>query len=250
MGSDSDCRYKKYCRRQELHWWKESDVELNFVENSSNFDDTKYFLERGDLLAFSAAIATILPTNCCMTDYKNPNLLNKSSEARQGRENQRYNEETGARIVAGCICLNETKDKVIMISSSKHKDRWIMPKGGNELDELELETAVRETWEEAGVEGIIIKKLPVVMDSRGQKAPVIKGDFDSDHIPKSEFHFFELQVEQLSTTWPEMKKRERRWCTYSEAKHELLKLKRPELVDALNMSSIQKDTEVKTVDEY
>lgn len=178
-----------------------------------------------------------------LQNYNNPNLPVKSQTAREGRENQRYNSETGARIVAGCMCLNETKDKIIMISSSKHKNRWIVPKGGNELDESELETAVRENWEEAGVEGIIIKKLPVVLDSRGSQAPVIKGEFDPDvATPKSEFHFFELQVDQLSTSWPEMKKRQRRWCTYSEAKHELLKLKRPELVDALNMSSILKDT--------
>lgn len=178
-----------------------------------------------------------------LQNYNNPNLPVKSQTAREGRENQRYNSETGARIVAGCMCLNETKDKIIMISSSKHKNRWIVPKGGNELDESELETAVRETWEEAGVEGIIIKKLPVVLDSRGSQAPVIKGEFDPDvATSKSEFHFFELQVDQLSTSWPEMKKRQRRWCTYSEAKHELLKLKRPELVDALNMSSILKDT--------
>lgn len=178
-----------------------------------------------------------------LQNYNNPNLPVKSQTARERRENQRYNSETGARIVAGCMCLNETKDKIIMISSSKHKNRWIVPKGGNELDESELETAVRETWEEAGVEGIIIKKLPVVLDSRGSQAPVIKGEFDPDvATPKSEFHFFELQVDQLSTSWPEMKKRQRRWCTYSEAKHELLKLKRPELVDALNMSSILKDT--------
>ena len=178
-----------------------------------------------------------------LQNYNNPNLPVKSQTDREGRENQRYNSETGARIVAGCMCLNETKDKIIMISSSKHKNRWIVPKGGNELDESELETAVRETWEEAGVEGIIIKKLPVVLDSRGSQAPVIKGEFDPDvATPKSEFHFFELQVDQLSTSWPEMKKRQRRWCTYSEAKHELLKLKRPELVDALNMSSILKDT--------
>ena len=125
-----------------------------------------------------------------LQNYNNPNLPVKSQTAREGRENQRYNSETGARIVAGCMCLNETKDKIIMISSSKHKNRWIVPKGGNELDESELETAVRETWEEAGVEGIIIKKLPVVLDSRGSQAPVIKGEFDPDvATPKSEFHF-------------------------------------------------------------
>ena len=40
-----------------------------------------------------------------------------------------------------------------------------------------------------------------------------------------------------------MNKRQRRWCTYSEAKHELIKLKRPELVDALDLSSIIKDSD-------
>ena len=56
-----------------------------------------------------------------LQNYNNPNLPVKSQTAREGRENQRYNSETGARIVAGCMCLNETKDKIIMISSSKHK---------------------------------------------------------------------------------------------------------------------------------
>ena len=193
-------------------------------------------------------------TQASFTTSNNKDLCHpstKSKEARTGRDNQRYNSTTGARIVSGCICLNSTKDKVVMISSSKHKHRWILPKGGNETDETEMETAIRETWEEAGVEGKIIKNLPVVLDSRGQKAPVIKGDFNESDgpVPKSEFHFFEMQVEELSMEWPEQKKRERRWCTYSEARHELIKLKRPELVTALNSSSIIKDTNDEN-DEY
>ncbi|KAI3403607.2 hypothetical protein KGF56_003652 [Candida oxycetoniae] len=184
-----------------------------------------------------------------MSDYVNPNLPIKSTEARVGRNNQRYNDETGARIVAGCVCLNETKDKIIMITSSKNKGKWILPKGGNELDESLIETAVRETWEEAGIEGMVVKKLPVVLDSRGSKAPVIKGEFDKI-IPKSEFHFFELSVNQLSMEWPEVKKRQRRWCTYSEAKHELVKSKRPELVSVLDSSSIVRDTNDENKDNY
>lgn len=174
----------------------------------------------------------------------NYNLPVKSATAREGRDNQRYNAETGARMVAGCICLNGRKDKVIMILSSAHPGKWVLPKGGIEMDEGEdyVISAVRETWEEAGCEGKIIKKLPVVLDSRGGKAPVIQKDFDPlKVVPKSEFHFYEMVIDQLSNEWPESSKRDRRWCTYSEARHELIKLKRPELVEALNLSSIEKD---------
>jgi hypothetical protein len=118
--------------------------------------------------------------------------------------------------------------------------------GGIELDEGDdfIVTAVRETWEEAGVEGKIVKKLPVVYDSRGAKAPVIKGEWDPLKVtPKSEFHFYELIVEKLSMVWPESEMRERKWCSYSEARHELIKAKRPELAEVLASSEIIKDTE-------
>ena len=60
-------------------------------------------------------------------------------------------------------------------------------------------------------------------------------------VPKTEFHFYEMIVDNLGTKWPESHKRDRRWCTYSEAKHELTKSKRPELIEALNFTSIIRD---------
>lgn len=170
----------------------------------------------------------------------------KTLTPRVGRSNQRYNDETGARMIAGCICLDATKDKVIMILSSAHPDKWVLPKGGIELDEGEdfSVSAVRETWEEAGCEGKITQKLPIVLDSRGKDAPVLAPgeDFDARAVvPKSEFHFYEMVVDVLSMEWPEKEKRQRRWCTFSEAKHELLKAKRPEIVEALMSSTILRD---------
>lgn len=187
----------------------------------------------------------------------NPNLIVKPTESRVGRENQRFNPETGSRMVAGCICLNDSKDKVVMILSSVHPDKWVLPKGGIELDEGEdfVISAVRETWEEAGCEGRILEKLPIVYDLRGAKAPVLSGDertkdFDpKKFIPKLEFHFYTMEVVQLSSDWPELKTRNRRWCTYSEARHELLKSKRKELVQALDSSCIVKDIEALAEDE-
>ncbi|RLV95251.1 Diphosphoinositol polyphosphate phosphohydrolase DDP1 [Spathaspora sp. JA1] len=137
-----------------------------------------------------------------------------------------------------------------MISSSAHAGKWVLPKGGHEKDETLVETAMRETWEEAGVEGVVVSELPMVLDSR-TSAPVIKGDFDPKiAVPKSEFHFFELIVDKMDQEWPESTSRQRRWCTYSEAKHELIKAKRPELVTALNSSSIIKDASESVVDKY
>lgn len=179
----------------------------------------------------------------------NPNLKVKPTKSRVGRENQRFNPDTGSRMVAGCICLNESKDKVIMILSSVNPGKWVLPKGGIELDEGDdfVISAVRETWEEAGCEGRILEKLPIVYDLRGAKAPILEGedrkkDFDPlKFIPKLEFHFYTMEVAQLSPEWPELKTRSRRWCTYSEARHELLKSKRPELVKALESSCMHKD---------
>lgn len=172
-------------------------------------------------------------------------MLHRPVQSRTGRESQVYNPETGARIVAGCVCLSTDHEKVVMILSSAHKNKWVLPKGGVELDEVDdySTAAERETWEEAGVEGCISRKLPTVMDSRGHNAPIIKGDFDPVKlVPKSEFHFYEMVVDQLSIDWPECQERQRRWCTFSEAIHELQKAKRPELILVLEASSILKDT--------
>lgn len=177
-------------------------------------------------------------------------LMERSKVARVGRKNQVYSKITGARIVAGCVCLNEEGDKVLMISSSADKDKWILPKGGVESDEPNYEiTAQRETWEEAGCTGTIIKSLGVVEDMRPPKEwntnyrdneDTENGDTVIKHPPRSEFHFYELKVGQLFDEYPECKKRKRRYFIYEDAKRQLVKAKRPELLEALNRSSIKR----------
>lgn len=198
-------------------------------------------------------IVSIPPSRPRDAMAQNANLPHRPTQSRVGRANQRYNPETGARMVAGCICFNEDKDKVVMILSSAHKGQWVFPKGGIELDEGDdfVVSATRETWEEAGCEGRILNKLPVVLDLRGAKAPVVPeserglDDYEvAKKVPRLEFHFYEMLVLDLSTEWPELATRERRWCTYLEAKHELLKAKRPELVQALDSSCIKRDSAV------
>jgi diphosphoinositol-polyphosphate diphosphatase len=51
--------------------------------------------------------------------------------------------------------------KVLLVSSSKYPERWIVPGGGVEQDETNAETAERELLEEAGVVGRLGRCLGV-----------------------------------------------------------------------------------------
>ena len=168
-----------------------------------------------------------------------------SSTSRIGRENQVYSKETGARVVAGCICLTAELDKDLLISSSADRNRWIIPKGGVENDECYdfSIAATRETWEEAGCIGKIVKYLGQSDDMRPAKKWG-KGTLTSNneiikHPPRSEFHFYELIIDELIDKYPECNKRDRKLYTFEDARKQLLLSKRPELLEALCRSSIQ-----------
>ena len=42
-------------------------------------------------------------------------------------------------------------DSILFVSSHNNKEKWVLPNGGCENDETDLEAARRETFEEAGV---------------------------------------------------------------------------------------------------
>ena len=77
--------------------------------------------------------------------------------SRTGRETQRWatDPHTGQliRLTTGCVPI--MKDGRILFCSSSRKEAWILPKGGWESDETLEESAMRETFEEAGVLGTL-----------------------------------------------------------------------------------------------
>lgn len=168
-------------------------------------------------------------------------MFERTATAREGRDNQMY-AASGARMVAGCIVLNPERTKVVMVLLLGLRNKWVVPKGGIELDELEdySNTALRETWEEAGVTGVIVKLLGTVEDKRPPK-DWGKNNESGVPIPRTEFHFYELEATELATEWPESHMRDRRWCTYAEARAELERSKRPELLEALERSAIKRE---------
>ncbi|XP_059415688.1 diphosphoinositol polyphosphate phosphohydrolase 1-like [Carassius carassius] len=57
---------------------------------------------------------------------------------------------------AACLCFrNDTEQEVLLVSSSRYPDKWIVPGGGMEPEEEPNVAAAREVCEEAGVKGTL-----------------------------------------------------------------------------------------------
>ncbi|KAL8785383.1 MAG: hypothetical protein Q9213_003389 [Squamulea squamosa] len=155
---------------------------------------------------------------------------NLTATARTGRDNQRYGAQ-GERLVAGVVPLSNDKSKVLLIESTR-RGGWVLPKGGWETDEgTAQEAACREAWEEAGIVCTVLKDLGTVPDMRapGELTP---------KAPKAAYQFYEVRVDSEAPKWPESDKRGRQWMSYPQAKQALAA--RPELLEALNRSSVTK----------
>jgi diphosphoinositol-polyphosphate diphosphatase len=90
---------------------------------------------------------------------RNANIrVAKLLTAREVRDNQRWtanpNNDGGVvRLVSGTVPI--LKDGRVLLISSRKDNGWSLPKGGWELDESLEEGAIRETFEEAGVLGLL-----------------------------------------------------------------------------------------------
>ncbi|RCH79283.1 hypothetical protein CU098_005721 [Rhizopus stolonifer] len=115
-------------------------------------------------------------------------------------------DENDVRQVAGCVPIDIQNGRVLLISSRKNKDAWVLPKGGWEQDETQQHAAQRETWEEAGIKGTIVKQLGVFEELTNKKRRL-----------KAHHWIFEMHIEEVVKKFPERKKRERRWFTLHEA---------------------------------
>ncbi|SAM00223.1 hypothetical protein [Absidia glauca] len=145
-----------------------------------------------------------------------------TKKARHGNNNDMV-DENNIRQVAGCLPIDLANQRILLISSSnKNKDHWVIPKGGWEDDETQAQAALRETWEEAGLKGRITRHLGVFEEATKKQ---IKGHH----------WIFEMQIDEVCKKFPEKKKRERRWYTYDEA---LVVVKGQYMRDAIMLSSL------------
>ncbi|KAG7388824.1 Nudix hydrolase 3 [Phytophthora boehmeriae] len=149
--------------------------------------------------------------------------------ARVGREKQRYSDD-GRRLLSCIVISDPSKGRdgeVLLISSSRTEGRWILPKGGWEMDESIWASARREALEEAGVKGRITR-------------PLGKLEFSSDKPNKADqkyrYYGFEMRATKILKTWAE-DSRQRRWVSYDQAK---TLLKDPQMKDMVNRAQTAK----------
>uniref|UniRef100_A0A3Q2ZS81 diphosphoinositol-polyphosphate diphosphatase n=1 Tax=Kryptolebias marmoratus TaxID=37003 RepID=A0A3Q2ZS81_KRYMA len=106
---------------------------------------------------------------------------------------------------AACLCFrNDKEDEVLLVSSSRHPDQWIVPGGGMEPDEEPCGAAVREVYEEAGVKGKLGRLL---------------GIFEHNQDRKHRTYVFTLIVTETLDDWEDSVNigRKRRWFEVDEA---------------------------------
>jgi diphosphoinositol-polyphosphate diphosphatase len=131
---------------------------------------------------------------------------------------------------AGCVPVRRTAKgawQVLLVESRWTQEIWLFPKGGVEKDEQGKEAAVRETREEAGVEGFLGPKLGAWLFSKS-----------NEQRHKMWILFVTKEFPVTDKRWKERKKRQRVWMSFDEA-HALLTslpedLVRPELAEMLN----------------
>eukprot|EP00210_Caulerpa_lentillifera_P003729 g3562.t1 len=140
------------------------------------------------------------------------------THARQGRQRQRYG-EAGERLLAGCVPYRVRRDSrddselvEILLVTRRNGEGWVLPKGGWEDDEVNVEdAAIRETYEEAGVTGIL--DGPVLGLYRFQSNRRSNGISQTNCIVR----VFAMKVQEQLELWPEASVRKRKWFSIEEA---------------------------------
>jgi len=104
------------------------------------------------------------------------------------------------RVVCCAIPIARAAGKVLVITSRKRPNNWVLPKGGWEPSDVVLEAAaLREATEEAGVRGKITRYVTTISS------------------PSNTYHFYELDVATLDQDWLEGHERRREWVDFAEA---------------------------------
>ncbi|MEM6303235.1 MAG: NUDIX hydrolase [Pseudomonadota bacterium] len=116
--------------------------------------------------------------------------------------------EVRTQFAALCWRVKKGKVQVLLITSRGTK-RWIVPKGWPMDGKTPAESAAREAWEEAGVNGKP-NSAPLGVYSYAKVAA------DEDDLPCLAM-LYTVEVKSLAKHYPERSQRRRRWMSRKEA---------------------------------
>lgn len=104
-----------------------------------------------------------------------------------------------ARKSSGCVVyrFNDNNEVEVLLVSNRSGKEWVFPKGGVEPHLTSRDSAIKEVWEEAGVEGQIGEKLG--------KYRYVKGGV------LQKVTMYEMLYLGNTETWPEEDMRVRQW---------------------------------------
>ncbi|OWK16763.1 NUDT4 [Cervus elaphus hippelaphus] len=117
---------------------------------------------------------------------------------------------------AACLCFrSEQEDEVLLVSSSRYPDQWIVPGGGMEPEEEPDGAAVREVYEEVRRRGVCSLGEAGVKGKLGR----LLGIFEQNQDRKHRTYVYVLTVTEILEDWEDSVNigRKREWFKVEDA---------------------------------
>lgn len=106
---------------------------------------------------------------------------------------------------SGCVAYRKNNKEIeVLLVQKVEGEGWGFPKGGIQKHMMERDSAVKETFEEAGVQGKVGKKMGEYIYRKDKKEQIV--------------YLYPMLVTKEFDVWPEMKLRQRRWVSIDDAK--------------------------------
>jgi len=131
------------------------------------------------------------------------------TKVRQSPINLPASQKKDLRTQFGALCYRIKNEKVqILLVTSRGRKRWIVPKGWPINKSTPAETAAREAFEEAGVDGkvreVCLGIYSYTKNHAGDDLPCVVA-------------IFPLKVQQIHDSYPEKLQRKRKWFSQKKA---------------------------------
>ncbi len=131
------------------------------------------------------------------------------------------------RVQYGAVCWRMHRGKIeVLLITSRDTGRWVIPKGWPISGLTPCDTAAREAWEEAGVEGDVLAQELGAFGYDKALGP-------SRSVPCS-VQVFGLRVAGLKDKFPERKVRRRKWFGVEKAARKVAEPQLRQLLLALS----------------